>query len=193
MNSQVDYLFNNMGRIGNDVSDKSQQTIQNANFLNSMLTNHFGGQSSNAHIDFATSNPGVMVSGINGGSGINGSVIEHESALKMKVGQERPHEKLLLQERAFLTIPYLGKGSVDPTLESQLMQGETVRGKKSVCTVMERNFNNIAEYPLDARKRSNANTVEEMALDGWMRGGKSTREQDDQYFSQKSKPSNIGL
>ena len=36
-----------------------------------------------------------------------------------------------------MTVPYLGRGSCDPTIESQLLQGETVRGKKSVSTVME--------------------------------------------------------
>ena len=58
---------------------------------------------------------------------------------------------------------------------------------------MERNFNNNAEYPLDDRKRANANTVEEMALDGWTRGGKATRESGEQYFSQKSKPSDVSF
>ncbi len=189
LSQQMSYAFNNMGRIGNDSSDQSQKTVQNNQFLNTMLTNHFSGQVSDNHIQFATSHHGVLVNGVNGGSGINGSVVDAESSLLMKVGQERPYEKLVLQERPFLTVPYLGKGSVDPTLESQLMQGETIRGKKSVCTVMERNFNNIADYPLDDRKRANANTVEEMALDGWTRGGKSTRESGEQYFSQKSKPS----
>jgi len=192
LSQQMSYAFNNMGRIGNDASDQSQKTVQNNQFLNAMLTNHFSGQVSDNHIQFATAHPGVMVNGVNG-IGINGSVVDAESTLLMKVGQERPPEKLVLHERPFLTVPYLGKGSVDPTLESQLMQGETVRGKKSVCTVMERNFNNIAEYPLDDRKRANANTVEEMALNGWTRGGKATRESGEQYFSQKSKPSDVSF
>lgn len=193
LSQQMSYAFNNMGRIGNDISDQSQKTVQNNNFLNAVLTNHFSGQVSDNHIQFATAHPGVIVNGVNGGSGLNGSVIDAESSLLLKVGQERSLEKLVLQERPFLTVPYLGKGSVDPTLETQLMMGETVRGKKSVTTVMERNFNNIAEYPLHERKRANANTVEEMALDGWTRGGKATRESGEQYFSQKSKPSDHGF
>lgn len=193
LSQQMSYSFHNMGRIGNDVSDQSQKTLQNNQYVNSVLTNHFSQQSSDGHIQFATSNPGIMVRGVNGGSGINGSVIDAESTLRMKIGQERSLEKLVLQERPFLTVPYLGKGSVDPTLESQLFQGEMVRGKKSVSTVMERNFNNIAEYPLDDRKRANANTIEEAALNGWARGGQSTRESGEQYFSQKSKPSDISF
>lgn len=189
----MDYAFNKMGRIGNDISDQSQKTIQNNNYLNAVLTNHFSGHVSDGHIQFATANPGVMVNGVNGGSGLNGSVIDAESTLLMKVGQERPPERLTLQERPFLTVPYLGRGSVDPTIESQLMMGENVRGKKSVSTVMEQNFNNISEYPLDSRKRANANTVEEVALDGWARGGKATRETGEQYFSQKSKPTDLGF
>ena len=189
----MDYAFNKMGRIGNDISDQSQKTIQNNNYLNAVLTNHFSGHVADGHIQFATANPGVMVNGVNGGSGLNGSVIDAESTLLMKVGQERPPERLTLQERPFLTVPYLGRGSVDPTIESQLMMGENVRGKKSVSTVMEQNFNNISEYPLDSRKRANANTVEEVALDGWARGGKATRESGEQYFSQKAKPTDLGF
>ena len=189
----MDYVFNNLGRIGNDATDQSQQTIQNANHMNAVLTNHFSGQVSDSHIQFATAHPGIIVNGVNGGAGINGAVVDSESALRIKVGQERPYEKLVLQERPFLTVPYLGKGSVDPTLESQLMQGEHVRGKKSVSTVMERNFHNIADYPLHEGKRATANTVEEMALDGWVRGGKATRESGEQYFSQKSKPSDLSF
>ena len=117
LSQQMSYAFNNMGRIGNDAADQSQKTVQNNQFLNAMLTNHFSGQVSDNHIQFATAHPGVMVNGVNG-VGINGSVVDAESTLLMKVGQERPSEKLVLQERPFLTVPYLGKGSVDPTLES---------------------------------------------------------------------------
>jgi hypothetical protein len=190
---QLDYTFHNMGRIGSEVSDQSQKTLQNANYLNAVLTNHFVGNVSDSYISFATSHPGIMVNGVHGGSGLHSAAVDNESSLFMKVGQERPLEKLVLQERPFLTVPYLGKGSVDTTLESQLMQGESIRGKKSVNTVMEMNFSNIAEYPLDEKKKAKANTIEDMVLNGWTRGGIATREDSEQYFSQKSKPSDLSF
>lgn len=187
----TDYAFHQSDRLGNDAVDNTQKTLQNTQYLNSVLSHYSASSSSNAYVDFATQIPGMMVSGMNGGSGLGGNSVEHESALFWKTQQERSLEKLQLYERPFLTIPFLGRGSVDPTLESQLMQGETVRGKKSVTTVMEKNFNPLDKYPLDSEKKARSgNTIEELALDGWARGGKSTRDMQENYFSQKSVSTN---
>ena len=67
LSTPMDYVFNNLGRIGNDATDRSQQTIQNANHVNAVLTNHFSGQVSDSHIHFATAHPGIIVNGVNGG------------------------------------------------------------------------------------------------------------------------------
>ena len=91
--------------------------------------------------------------------------------------------------RPFLTVPYLGRGSCDPTIESQLQQGDVVRGKKSVTTVMENNFFDLKEYPLEKgladRVQDDSQQIQEAALDGWVRGCTSTRETGDKYFSKK--------
>jgi hypothetical protein len=73
------------------------------------------------------------------------------------------------------------------------MQGENVRGKKSVATVMEQNFNPLDKYPLDSEKKAKyGNTIEELALEGWTRGGKSARDSQENSFSKMSKPTNSG-
>lgn len=117
------------------------------------------------------------------------TVVDDESQLWMKIGQERSVEKLQLMPRPFLTVPYLGRGSCDPTIESQLQQGDVVRGKKSVTTVMENNFLDLKEYPLEKgladRVQDDSQQIQEAALDGWVRGGTSTRETGDKYFSKK--------
>jgi len=188
-----DYKFHQSDRIGNDQSDRSQSNIQSSAYLNSVISNYSSDKMSNTSINFATQYPGMMSSGTIGGLGLGGTRIEDESNLLLKNDSQRPLEKLQLFPRTFLTVPYLGKGSCDPTLESQLMQGENVRGKKSVSTVMEQNFNPLDKYPLDENKRSKASeakySIEELALDGWVRGGQATREMEENYFSQKSKPS----
>ena len=188
-----DYTFHQSGRLGNDSVDNTQRTLQNTQYLNSVLSHYSSDKSSTAYVDFATQIPGMMVSGMNGGNGLGGNSVEHESELFWKTQSERSLEKLQLYERPFLTIPYMGRGSADPALESQLMQGENVRGKKSVSTVMEQNFNPLDKYPLDSEKKASfGNTIEELALEGWTRGGKSARDMQENSFSKMSKPSNSG-
>jgi hypothetical protein len=188
-----DYTFHQSDRLGNDSVDNTQRTLQNTQYLNSVLSHYSSDRSSTGYVDFATQIPGMMVSGMNGGNGLGGNSVEEESKLFWKTQNERSLEKLQLYERPFLTIPYMGRGSVDPSLESQLMQGENVRGKKSVSTVMEQNFNPLDKYPLDSEKKASfGNTIEELALDGWTRGGKSARDVQENSFSKMSKPSNYG-
>jgi hypothetical protein len=186
---ESNYVFSQMGRIGNDFTDATQHNIQNTAQLNNMLTNHFSTLPARGHVDFASSTRGLAVNGVQGGVGLDGTVVDDESQLWMKIGQERSVEKLQLMPRPFLTVPYLGRGSCDPIIESQLQQGDVVRGKKSVTTVMENNFFDLKEYPLEKgladRVQDDSQQIQEAALDGWVRGGTSTRETGDKYFSKK--------
>jgi len=173
---QSDYVFHHLGRIGDDNTDMTQRTLQNTHFNNLVLTNYFRDKMSLNEINFATQYPGLDYTGVIGPS-VGGALIENESKLIWSMEQERPLEKLQLFSRPFLTVPYLGRGSCDPTLESQLLQGEVVRGKKSVSTVMDKNFATQTNYPLPEQ----VNTVEEIALGGWNRGGVDTRTTGDHY------------
>lgn len=189
-----DYVFNRSDRLGNDSMDMTQKTIQNSKYLNSVFS-QYEVDNNHGSKDFASSIPGMNFSGTSCGSGLCGSTVDHESDLFWKTTQERPLERLQLHERPFLTIPYLGRGSVDTNIESQLIQGETVRGKKSATTVMENNFYDLNKYPMDPEKKermNQKNNIEELALDGWTRGGKSARDMQENYFSQKSKPADSG-
>jgi hypothetical protein len=174
------YTFNNMGRIGNDMTDQTQRNVYNTRFANHTLANYFSQNVSDGHIQFATNQPTVMVSGTALGAGVNSAAVDDESKLRLKKVDERHFEKLQLFERPFLTVPYLGRGSCDPALESQLQQGELVSDKKSVSTIMEQSFAKYALYPTDSkmeeRVKNPAYTVEEAALNGWVRGGMSTRD-----------------
>jgi hypothetical protein len=173
-----------MGRIGNDMTDQTQRNMYNTRLANHTLSNYFSQNVSDGHIQFATNQPTLMVSGTVLGAGVNSAVVDDESVLNLKKVDERHFEKLQLFERPFLTVPYLGKGSCDPTLESQLQQGEVVSDKKSVSTIMEKSFAQYALYPTDSkmeeRVKNPAHTVEEAALNGWVRGGASTREMTEQ-------------
>jgi len=171
------FEFNNMGRIGTDVTDLTQKNLYNTRFGNYMLSNYSNEVSSDSYINFAVQQPNVMM---NASRGVNSSVIDINSKLLLKPENERPLEKLQLLSRPFLTVPYLGKGAVDTTLESQLLQGEASHDRKSVSTIMDQNFSSKSQYILDENALKNVNdptrSIEELALNGWTRGGNSTRE-----------------
>lgn len=170
-------MFNSFGRIGNDIGDNTQQNIQNGRYSNLVLTNYFSDKVSSSHVDFVSQYPGLSYNGYIG-SGIGGALVEEETDLFWKREQERPLEKLQLFARPFATIPYLGRGSCDPNLESQLLQGEYVRSKKSVYTTdVEKSFYEPDNYP----GQTCSNSVEEIALGGWSRGGVDTRTTGDKY------------
>jgi hypothetical protein len=187
------YSFFNNDRIGLDSVDNTQRNMENTRFSNYMLANYFVGPNENGHVDFATQQPNVMFSGAMNGPGLIGNLVDIDSALLMKTQQERSLEKLSLNQRPFLTVPYLGKGSCDPLLESQMLQGEICQDKKSVSTVMSKSFMDYTMYPLDAEMKSRVtdtkNTIEESALDGWVRGGVQTRElAQDGAFAKDARP-----
>ena len=188
------YMFNNADRIGADATDQSQRTVSNTRFANYTLSNYFSQNSSNSHVNFATSQPTMMIAGTVHGHGLTGSSTDNESNILFKMVNERPLEKLQLMSRPFTTIPYLGRGSCDPTLESQLQQGEIVSDKKSVSTIMDKSFSKYALYPTDNKMEERVNdtrfTVEEAAMNGWVRGGAATREMsNDPYLKQNHRPS----
>jgi len=188
------YMFNNMGHLGQDSTDKTQRNVSNTRFANWTLSNYFSDTTSDSHVKFATDMPTIMFSGSFNGPGLTGPLIDSDSLLKMQSENERPLEKLSLVERPFLTVPYLGRCICDPDLESQLQQGEVVSDKKSVSTIMEKSFTAYSLYPTDDKMTefvSNpSNTVEEAALSGWVRGGMTTRAiSGDECFKGNNRPS----
>lgn len=180
MASLSPYTFLNTDRIGADSTDKTQQNLSNTQYSTYTLTNHFSQNLSDQHVKFAIDQPTMSFNGLTNGNGVNATVVDDESVLLLKTEQQRALEKLQLFERPFKTVPYLGRGSCDPALESQLQQGELSSDKKSVSTIMEKSFADYSLYPTDDKMKERINdpstSVEESALDGWIRGGASTRE-----------------
>ena len=193
MSSVSHYLFNNTDRIGSDKNDQTQNNVHNTRYANHSLASFFSENTSSQHVNFAVQQPTMTFSGISHGNGLNGNVIDDESNLVIKTEQTKPFEKLQLFQRPFASVPYLGRGSCDPALEAQLQHGEVVAGKKSVSTIMDKSFSQYQLYPTDDKMEERVNdaayTVEEAALDGWVRGGKSTREMsNDDIMKQNNRP-----
>jgi hypothetical protein len=189
----MDYAFFNNGRIGADNVDNTQRNMENTRYSSYVLSNYFAEPAENGHVNFATQQPNVMFSGSSNGKGLIGNLVDMDSTLLMKSEQERTLEKLSLNQRTFVTVPYLGRGSCDPLLESQILQGENSQDKKSVSTIMSKSFMDYTMYPLDNemknRVSNSKNMIEESALEGWVRGGVQTRElAHDGAFAKDARP-----
>ena len=178
MASVSDYRFNKTTRIGEDQCDRSQQNIQNSQAATYILNNFKPACPMSNSIEFATSQLDVNFTGSHQ-VGINGCNIDENSELSLS-SLSRPKCRISLQERPFLTVPYLGKGKNHPVLESQLQQGDSATSRKSVHPSSEVCYMNYSQTPmipsLQATVSNPYNLIEGVASDGWIRGGVPSRE-----------------
>jgi hypothetical protein len=183
------YTFDNMSRLGNDSCCISQDDIQNVSSCNYMTQNYFASDCSMKNpISLATTQPGVMY---NGGynSGAGGCNIDESSKLQIGSIQTNPKCRIDLFHRPFATVPFLGRGSVNPVMESQIQQGEQLVNKKSVNKLGEKSYIKYHQTPLlpsiQDKMNNSSNKIESDASDGWIRGGVPSREltRDGDYFN----------
>jgi len=172
-----DYTFNNMSRIGNDGCCIDQNSIQNSASCSYLLQNYFAQDCSMKNAKaLATSQPCINYSGADM-CGIN---IDTSSKLLIGGIQTHPKSKIDLFGRPFATVPFLGRGSVDPILESQIQQGEGITNKRSVTRLMEKSYMKYHTTPLIPEVKQNIQNpslmIEGMASEGWIRGGLPSRE-----------------
>jgi hypothetical protein len=187
------YTFDNMARIGNDSCCIDQNTIQNAGYASYMLQNYFASDCSmKKPIDLATTQPGVFY---NGGynSGAGGCNINESSSLTIGTIQTHPKSRIDLFQRPFATVPFLGRGSVNPIMEAQIQQGESLVNKRSVNNLSEKSYIKYHQTPLlpsvEEKLTNPANYVEGAAAEGWIRGGVPSREltRDKDYYMAHTK------
>jgi len=190
MSTSNNYSFYNAGRTENDSTVQTQQNMQNDRYADYTTTNYFSENATDAQVSFATQQPAVMPSS----DAVGSNTVESESDLLLKTDNERALGRLNLMERPYLTVPYLGRGSVDPTLELRLQEGEPMMEKKSTSTVMAQSFMGYTMYPtngdMESRVSDASHTVEESAMRGWVRGGATTRAAPDDELASKGRPSN---
>ncbi len=190
------YTFYNMARIENDNTTQTQESLQNERYADYTTTNYFSENATDSQIQFATQQPAVVPNSITG-SGVGSEKIENECNLLLETENERNLGRLNLMQRPFLTVPYLGRGSVDPTLELQLKEGELHEQKKSTSTVMTQSFMGYTLYPtnedMENRTSDAKYTVEESAMKGWVRGGEDTRSVGDADLGKSGRPGNNGV
>ena len=175
-----DFTFNNLSRIGNDECCLDQNSIQNSSACNYTLQNYFAKDCSmNSARALATAQPGINYNG-SMGSDMCGSNINESSQLLIGGIQTHPKTRIDLFGRPFATVPYLGRGSVDPILESQIQQGESLTNKRTVTRLAETNYMSYHTTPLIPEVKQNIQNsnlmIESDASEGWIRGGVPSRE-----------------
>jgi hypothetical protein len=186
MASSQSYTFFASDRIGNDDPSKTQDVIQSANYQGYVMGNPFASDysSNHAQINFAYDHVGMNPVGVRG-SGVGGSNVQDESTLLVASTQGRNLTKLSLLQRQFATVPFLGRGSVDPVLESQILQGDSLKGKKSATPSLD----TFTKYELHPESQEFTNQMQNKPLQETAlqtsRGGAMTRKPLTDYYQQK--------
>lgn len=175
-----DFTFNTMGRIGNDNCSQDINSIENAQACSYLLQNYFTSDCNMSKAkQLAVTQPGINYSG-SMGSDMCGSNIDDSSKLLIGSIQTNPKARIDLFQRPFATVPYLGRGAVDPILESQIQQGEAVTNKRTVTRLTEKSHLRYRTTPLIPEMQQTVqnpdNIIEANASQGWIRGGVPSRE-----------------
>ncbi len=178
MSRDSNYTFYNSNRVEDDKTTQTQKESQNNRYSTYTTTNYFSENSGEAQIQFATEQPAVVPNSVTGSS-VGSNNIDGESSLLLDKEKARHLGRLNLMQRQFNTVPYLGRGSVDPSLELQLLEGEPVVEKKSTSTIMSQSFMGYSIHPTNQQMEERVSdprlNVEESAMKGWVRGGVDTR------------------
>ena len=175
-----DFTFNNLSRIGNDSCCIDQTSIQNSQSCSYLLQNYFSQDCSMKDAkSLATSQPCINYTG-GFGLGAGGCNVDESSKLLIGTIQTNPKSRIDLFQRPFATVPYLGRGSVDPLLEAQIQQGETNTNKRTVTRLTEKSYVQYHTTPMIPEIKENiqnpTHLIEGVASDGWIRGGLPSRE-----------------
>jgi hypothetical protein len=178
MASVYNYNFYQSARIGSDRTDFSQHTLQNAEFANYVLDGFRPACPLSNAIDFATSQPNINFTGSYQTS-VGGYNINENSQLLIN-DMSRDKCRIMLTQRPYSTVPYLGRGKCDPILESQIQQGDFANNKKTINPSSEVCYMQYSQTPMLPTLKSTisnpANLIESNAAEGWIRGGLPSRE-----------------
>lgn len=146
MSQVVDFMFNNLSRIGQDEYNHTQDSFTNNGQASYMLTN-LNQTNEKKAVQLFTGNPTMNIKGTTqlGPYGYN---VDQSSKL-LKSQLTNANCKINLQERSYLSVPYLGRGNVDVGLENNLKFGDTLKEKKSCAQLNEKGCNDLTSYPMN--------------------------------------------
>lgn len=130
-------------------------------------------------VETAVENPMIQ---FRDGYGISECFMDEDSGLR--VGQTRKNPKVPNQlfTRPYATVPFMGRGSGDSFVESQLRIGEDTLIKKQCNTLAGVNIPNVDpnHMPMIDHLKNNiqnpVHIIPHDALEGWVRGGAPSRQ-----------------
>jgi hypothetical protein len=177
MSQTVDFMFNNISRIGQDTYNHTQEATINNAYASYTLTN-FSEKNENKALSLSTKYPTMNMQSTSQLGPYGSHVDDSSDLLKSKL--TNANTRINLQERSYLTVPYLGKGSVDVGLENNLKFGDTFKEKKSSAQLNEKSYSDLEKFPLHKDLKNDTvdpkKHIEELAAKGWVRGGLPSRE-----------------
>ena len=177
MSQIVDFMFNNISRIGQDSYNHTQDVAMN-NAVSSYNLTNLNGVNDKKTIQIMSNYPTMNSKGTYQVGPYGYNIDDNSNLLKSKLTNNNC--KINLQERSYLTVPYLGRGNVDVGLENSLKFGDTFKQKKSCCNLGEKPQQDLDNYPFQKNLKNELNNpskcIEESAVKGWIRGGLPSRE-----------------
>ncbi len=180
MASLHSYTFDNLSRINDDACALTERDLQNQNYGSYSTTNYFSNMCGmKKPIGFATSQPNIFYNGSHT-VGLGGCNVDNDSNLRIGTIQTNPKCRISLQQRPFSTVPYLGRGPVEPEVEFKIQTGQAVTSRRTETHLTEQShipYHNTPLIPEVASTIDNpANLVESVADNNWVRGGHPSRE-----------------
>lgn len=123
----------------------------------------------------ATDNTNVF---FKNGYDVAGCVIDESTKLRLGKTKKFPKCPNQLFERPYLSVPYMGRGTGDIKLETRLQPGEDTGVKRQCNTLSGITIPHVFTPLIDHLSENVQNPlhiVEEVAEDGWVRGGAPSR------------------
>lgn len=130
-------------------------------------------------IECASQNPTVL---FRDGYGITECYVDDDTQLRIGKSRKNPKCPNQLFTRPYRTVPYMGRGSGNSCIESQIRHGEDTKEKKQCNVLAGVTISNVdpASMPMIGHLKENiqdpVHIVPEVALDGWVRGGAPSRQ-----------------
>jgi hypothetical protein len=175
--SQNTLNLHQTSRLNDDINAIRARERESVNVGENRIYNFYQQRNINSSVDAATQEQAIM---FQDGYGVNQRNIDVDSQLRINQTQTNPRSRLNvnLNQRTFLSVPYMGRGRGDQYVESQLQQRPFVRVRPSFSSVTTQGFKNVFIPQIPEVKnyiRNPKNFIQEEADSEWVRGGIPTR------------------
>jgi len=130
-------------------------------------------------VEVASQNPEVQ---FRDGYGMAPCNIDNDSIMRIGDTKKNPKCPIQLFTRPYATVPFMGRGSGNSYIESQLRPGEDTGERKQCNTLSGINIpnNDPTHMPMIDHLRNSIqdpiHIVQEEAMEGWVRGGAPSRQ-----------------